>query len=368
MKVLHFLDSVNRGGAETIALDICRNAKNAGIDLTFITTKGGTLEKDFQNSGAEFIKLNRKLPIDPILINNLRKIIKEKKIEVVQGYQAVEGLHLYLATIGLKNVKRVLSFQGGLVPDWKNKQTINFLIPRMNANIVVSEGLKKWHAKIDGFDTTKNFFVVYNCVDAKRVETGKAILNKELNLPDNALVLGMIGNFYQAKRKDQITICQALPKIFAQIPNAFCIFAGAIEKGAAAKFKECVDFCQANNIADKVFFLGGRTDIPDVLASLDLFVFSSFNEGLPIAAVESMFAKVPLIVSNIEPLLEVTQNGKYGEVFTLQNSAELAEKVIKLLENKELREQISEQSYEFAKENFSIEAHLRELKKIYTII
>src|SRR5207237_438663 len=106
MKVLHLLDSVNRGGTETLALDICRNAAKHGLDLTFVTTKVGILEKDFRESGIDFFRLNRRLPIDFNIVLKLRKIIKNRKIQIVHGYQPVDGMHLYLATVGLP-IKRV---------------------------------------------------------------------------------------------------------------------------------------------------------------------------------------------------------------------------------------------------------------------
>lgn len=367
MKILHFLDTTNRGGAETQVLDVCRNAQDFGFEMTFVTAQGGALEKDFQTSGAEFIRLNRKFPVDIYLASQLRKIIKERKIEVVQGYQAVEGLHLYLATHGLKNVKKVLSFQGGTLYDWKNRKTLRFLIPRMDANIVVSQGLKKWHAEVDEFDTRK-FTVIYNGADEKRIQpTGKS-LKKELGLPDDVLLIGMIGNFYRERRKDQLTLCKSLPKIFAEFPNLHCIFAGKVVDGAEEKQAACLDFCLENNIADRVHFLGGRGDVPDVLAALDLFVFSSFHEGLPVAVSEAMLARVPLVVSDIEPLLEVSENGKYAEVFPLQNAGILSEKILKLLENNALHEDLADRAYQFAKENFSIEAHLKSLKMLYNSI
>ena len=72
----------------------------------------------------------------------------------------------------------------------------------------------------------------------------------------------MIANFYRDPRKDQMTICRALPKVFAEIENAHCVFVGKTEPGAEEKFNDCVRFCRENNIADRVHFLGGRTDIP----------------------------------------------------------------------------------------------------------
>ncbi|HSK72374.1 MAG TPA: glycosyltransferase [Pyrinomonadaceae bacterium] len=363
MKVLHFLDTTGRGGAETQVLDVCRNAGDFGLDLTFVTAQGGALENEFRSSGADFVKMSRRFPVDIYLASQLRKIIKEREIEIVHGYQPVEGLHLYLAARGLKNVKKVLSFQG-FVFDRKNRLTAKFLIPRMDANIVVSEGLKKFHETVDGFDT-KNFQVIYNGADIKRLEpTGKS-LREELGLPEDVLLIGMIGNFYRDPRKDQFTICKTLPKVFAEIPNVHCVFAGKIEEGAEEKTADCINFCIENKIIERVHFLGGRSDVPDILAALDLFVFSSLYEGLPVALSEAMLAGVPLIVSDIEPLLEATDNGKYAEVFPVGNAEILSEKILKLLLDEKARKDLATRANEYAKENFSIEAHLRKLKNLY---
>lgn len=363
MKVLHLLDTLNRGGAEMQALDVCRNAADFGIDLSFATFQSGAMETDFIKSGVDFIKLNRRFPLDFRLASQLRRIIKEREIEIVHTYQAVEALHLYFASYGLKKVKKVLSFQG-YVEDNKNRLTLKFLIPRMDANIVVSRGLQKWHCDVDKFDI-KDFHVIYNGADAKRLAPSGKSLREELNLDNNALLIGMVGNFYHAARKDQMTLVKSLPRVFAKIPNVHCIFAGKTEAGAEDKLSDCINFCIENHIIERVHFLGARNDVPDVLDALDIFVFSSLHEGLPVAVSEAMLANVPMIVSDIEPLLEVTDNGKYAEVFEVKNAEMLSEKILKLLKDKNLREDLARRALEFAKKNFSIEAHLRELKKLY---
>lgn len=360
MNILHFLDTTNHGGAETLVLDVCRNAEKSGMKMSFVTSHGGTLEKDFRESGADFYKFTRKFPIDFSLISKLRQIVVEKEINIVHAHQSVEALHLYLATRKMNNVGKVLSFHGGASLDWKNRQAAKFLIPRMDANVIVSESLKKDYP----FDT-KDFAVIYNGTDAKRLVPSGKSLRAELNLPNDSFLIGMIGNFYREPRKDQLTICRALPKILAQIPNLHCIFAGKTEFGAEEKLAECQRLCAENRIAENVHFLGVRNDIPDILAALDLFVFSSFHEGLPIAMIETMLAKVPLIVSDIEPLLEASHNGKYAEVFPLQNAEILSQKVIQLLQNRYSRDNLANRAFDFANENYSIEAHLKNLKNLY---
>lgn len=363
MKVLHFLDTLGRGGAEMQALDLCRNAARFGIDVTTVAAGGGSLEGDFRNSGVDLIMLDRKFPVDIYLASQLRRIIKERSIEIVHGYQAVDGMHIYIASRGLKHVRKVLSFQG-FIPDRRNRIASKFLIPRMNTNIVVSRGLQKWLAETDGLNT-KNFQVLYNGADPERIQPTGRSLRKELGLSAETPLFGMIGNFYRDPRKDQLTLCRALPAVFASEPNAHCVFVGRIESGAEGKMADCLNFCIENRIDQKVHFLGARNDVPDILAELDIFVFSSLQEGLPVAVSEAMLAGVPMIVSDIEPLMEATDNGKFGEVFPVKNEKILAEKLIGLLSDGERRQKLARGAREFAERTFSIDAHLRGLKEIY---
>ena len=363
MKVLFYLDSLGRGGAEMQALDVCRNAARFGMEMTVVAGSGGTLENDFQNSGAEVIKLNRKFPVDLYLASQLRKIIKERDIRVVHGYQAVDGTHIYLAARGLREVKKVLSFQG-FIPDKRNRVASRLLIPRMDLNIVVSLGLQRWLSEKDKLNTA-DFKLLYNGADPERLKlTGRSIRG-ELKLANDTHLIGMIGNFYRDPRKDQLTLCKALPNVIQKLGNVHCIFAGRIEEGSEGKMADCLKFCIDNGIADRVHFIGSRSDVPDILSELEIFVFSSLQEGLPVAVSEAMLAGVPMIVSDIEPLLEVTADGKYAEVFPVRDEKILSEKIIKLLNNEKERSQLAVDARKFALDNFSIDAHMKHLRRLY---
>lgn len=346
------------------ALDVCRNAARYGLEMTMVAGGGGSLEDEFRATGVEFIRLKRKLPVDPLLSSQLRKIIKEREIEIVHGYQPVDGLHLHFATRRLTGVKTVLSFQG-FIEDAKNRLASRFLIPRMDANIVVSYGLRRWLSETSGLDTSKNFTVIYNGADPERVRPSGKSVKAELGLAEDTPLIGMIGSFYKDPRKDQFTLCKALPAVFAEIENAHCIFAGRVEPGAEDKYEQCVTFCREAGIEDRVQFLGMRSDVPDILAALDLFVFSSLHEGLPVAVSEAMLAGVPMLVSDIEPLLEATANGEFAEVFPIKNVEVLTEKILKLLGDESLRNDVATRALKHAEQNFSIAAHMGELKKLY---
>lgn len=358
------MDSLNRGGAEILALDVCRNARAGGLDLSFVATGGGALEDDFKRSGVDFHRLERRLPLDFGVVAALRRIVKERSVEIVHAHQAVEGMHAYFACLGTR-ARLVLSFHG-YIADRKNRLALRFLIPRTAANVTVSREFLTWLKEKENLATERNFHVVYNGVDERRLASSGNDLKKELGLGPDALVFGMIGNFYAAPRKDQLTVCHALPAVFARLENAHFVFAGAAEAGS--DYEECLRVCRANGIENRVHFLGARSDVADILAALDVFVLSTRHESFGIAAVEAMLAGAPAVLSDIEPLREVACDGEFAEIFRTGDAADLAAKLIGLGEDHARREALADRARRHARANFSIEAHIANLKKLYAEI
>ncbi|HEY0100938.1 MAG TPA: glycosyltransferase family 4 protein [Pyrinomonadaceae bacterium] len=370
MRVLHLLDSLNRGGAETLCLDVCRNARRNSLDLTFAATGGGELEDDFRQSGADFVRLARTLPLDPKLIKQLRGLIDEREIEVVHCHQAVEALHAYLATRGGqrkgRRVKRVLSFHL-CTADAKNRLALKFLAPRMDANVAVSRELLSCLGAEGGFQIGRNFHVVYNGVDASRLDAtgGGGDLRAELRLTKREVLFGMVGNFYADRRKDQLTVCRALPELFRQVPEAHFVFAGGYEENASGIYQECVNYCREQGIAGRVHFAGKRADVACVLDALDIFVFSSRKDSFGVAVVEAMLAGVPAIVSDIGALLEVTRGGEHASIFRTGDADDLARKMVAVACDPVRQRELGEQARRWARREFGIETHIGNLIKLY---
>jgi glycosyltransferase involved in cell wall biosynthesis len=90
------------------------------------------------------------------------------------------------------------------------------------------------------------------------------------------------------------------------------------------------------NIADRVLFLGDRSDIAAVLASLDVTVLPSRSESLSNVILESMASGVPVVASNVGGNPELICDGQTG-FLTAEDDAALAVAVEKFLTNEELR-------------------------------
>jgi L-malate glycosyltransferase len=362
MKVMHILDSLNRGGAETLALDVCRNARAHNLNLTFVATGGGDLEGDFRGSGVVFYRLQRGLPVDLRLATRLGRIIKDRGIDVVHTHQAVESLHAYLATRGTK-VKRVMTYHL-CTADTKNRVALKFLTPRLDSGVAVSRDLLQCLGEA-GLDKATDFQVIPNGVAPERLRASGPTLRSELGIADNTLLFGMVGNFYADGRKDQQTICRALPKFFERVPNAHFVFIGGAFKDSSDLLEQCRDICRENSISDRAHFLGKRSDVANVLHSLNGYVHSSVNESQGIAVVEAMLVGLPVIVSDIGALLEVTGNGDCALVFRTSDAEDLTQRLIKLAQDQGLRTELAARGREHATQNFSIDAHIRNLLALY---
>lgn len=364
MRVLHVLDSLNRGGSETLLLDVCRHARDGGLDLTMVATGGGDLEDDFRRSGVDFVRLQRRLPLDPQVIWHMRRVVKARNIQLVHTHQPVEALHAFFATRGTA-AKLALSFHLSAF-DAKNSWTLKFLDARLHAKIAVSEDMLRCLRENQVVDTRANFHVVSNGVDPERVQNHDgAALRHGLNVAGDDVLFGMVGNFYPGVRKDHFTVCRALPRVFGELPRARFVFAGARSAEAPEIYDRCVEYCREHNLLDRVHFLGPRADVPRILDALDVFVFSSRLEGMPIALIEAMMCGKPCAVSDIPALLEVTDGGACASVFRTGDYEDLAEKLIVLGRAQTVRAELGARARARALNVYSIRAYLARLNEVY---
>jgi glycosyltransferase involved in cell wall biosynthesis len=78
-----------------------------------------------------------------------------------------------------------------------------------------------------------------------------------------------------------------------------------------------------------------------------------------------MLAGVPMILSDIPPHREASENGRFARLFPVEDADALSEEMIRLLKDQNRRREMADRAKEHAEMNFSISAHLRELKRLY---
>jgi glycosyltransferase involved in cell wall biosynthesis len=253
----------------------------------------------------------------------------------------------------------------GVYPGTKNELALKFVAPRTPTKIVVSNDLLRRLGSDQGFDTSKGFFVVNNGVDASRLKPSGRKLRDELGLSDKDPLLGMVGNFQPVAQKDQLTVCKALTIFLQRLPQAHFAFIGGRSETAPELFDDCVNYCREHNISDRVHFLGKRSDVAELLGSLNVFVLSTRREGSPISVIEAMMMGVPTVLSDISALREVSRDGECGVLFRTGDAQDLATKLIELIHEPTRRASLGAKARRWATKEFSIQSHIANLSRLY---
>lgn len=209
------------------------------------------------------------------------------------------------------------------------------LIERITAKIAVSEIARE--TLKDRFSTEA--VVIPNGIDTSKFEGIGT--RSEWALPNT---LGFIGRFDEP-RKGLAVLLAAIPNIVNKIPNLRILVAGP---GNASDFERLIP----SELRDRITFLGRISEIEKAqfFKSISLYIApNTGSESFGIILAEAMAAKTPIIASNLPAFVKLLDDGKSGAIFTSEDSENLAETILDLLENQEKREKIAIAGYEKAK-------------------
>jgi glycosyltransferase EpsD len=181
----------------------------------------------------------------------------------------------------------------------------------------------------------------------------KLIKRKEIGVSDNTFVILSVGEL--CKRKNHEVIIKSLAKLNDQ--NICYIICGQ------GNLKEYLGEI-ANKLKVNVKLLGFRKDIYEIYRSADLFVFPSYQEGLPVALMEAMASGLPVVCSKIRGNIDLIEEGKGGYLIDPKKPLEFADKINKLYKDRKLRNSFASNNNNHIN-NFSIKNVIDKISQIY---
>ena len=368
MKIAYLLGSLNRGGMETLLLDVFKNADKTDFDFIGIHRKNGALKENFYASKQKFIQLSPKFKFDIFYLFKLRKLLKKEKIQIAHAQQWLDALYAKIATIGTK-IKVVQTYHGFE----KDNFLLRFIIKKTDINFFVSDYQKGFYIKKYNLKPEKQA-VVYNGISFEKFNnSGHSELSEESYEQnrflanarnDGQLKMAMVGNFVRGR--SQIEICKFLKLLNQQNIDFDFYFIGKKNEVETWRFDDCVNFCKENQLENYVHFLGSRNDVPAILKQLDTFIYSTDHDTFGIAVIEAIAAKIPVFVNDWAVMQEVTENGKFATIYKTKDENDLLQKFLIFLQNKNEFIKNAEKSSIAVQNKFSIENHLNNLKQEYS--
>lgn len=160
-------------------------------------------------------------------------------------------------------------------------------------------------------------------------------------------------------RKNQLLQVEAIGSLKDRCDVHLCVV------GGGDKLDECKERAKVLGVEDRIVFLGSRDDIPEILSKNNLFVMSSYDEGLPISAIEALRGKLPVILTNVGGNKELIKDNGYLINPTLDD---LTQAIIRFAESTEEQKRMSIASSKLFREKFCVEQMINGYSQIVNSI
>lgn len=265
----------------------------------------------------------------PFTINNIREykrlinLIKKEKFDVIDTHNAVVSAFARIAAqqCGVKKViytpHSFFFYKGCSIKNniiYKNVES--FLARKTDLLITINkedyEAAKKMPVR------GKAIYVPGVGIDTNKIinlPVDKRKYCKEFSIPEDACIFISVGELIN--RKNHITAIKAFAK--ANISNSYYLICGIGE------LKEELNSLIENlGMKNRILLLGYRIDAKEIMKASDIFIFPSYQEGLPVALMEAMACGLPCIVSNIRGNVDLIQDKNGGWLFEPNDVKELA--------------------------------------------
>jgi len=225
--------------------------------------------------------------------------------------------------------------------------------------IAISDPLKKIFVE-NGVAPEDKFITIYSGIelDKFRVRVDLEQKRMSLGIEQGELVLGVVGRLAEGKGHE--FVIQAIPAVVQEIPRVKFIFVG---DGPLKTNLE--KLAEGLGVKDKVIFTGERNDIPELLRVFDVFCLASLYEGMGRVILEAQVAGKPVIATKIGGIPDVVVENKTAILVEPKDSSGLADAVIKLLKDENLRRQMSKAAEEFVDYHFSAQKMVEDIIKLY---
>jgi glycosyltransferase involved in cell wall biosynthesis len=229
--------------------------------------------------------------------------------------------------------------------------------------LVNADAVKDWLVD-EGYDASK-ISVIRNGVDLDRFDNAPAPLHlrRELGLGDATPLVGVISRLTRLKGLEHFL--EAAAMVRARVPEAHFLIVGETSPMDRAYLGELQQYAERCGVADRVIFTGLRTDVPAVLASLNVSVMPSLNEALSNVVLESMAAGAPTVATRVGGTPEAIVDGETGMLVPPADSPALADAIVHLLSDTPLATQLGHAARLRIVDHFSVTRMVRLTEDLY---
>ena len=377
LKVCHVITRMIVGGAQENTLLSCAGLLENGHDVTLVTGPSPGPEGELLSRSCpkglkiiEVPELVRQLsPLtDWRAYRRLREIFRQERFDVVHTHASKAGIVGRLAARkeGIPYVVHTVHGQAFFKGQFFLLNWAYILAERIAARhcdriYAVAQAMIEQcvAAKVA---PREKYEVVYSGMDLEAFLNAKPEpeLRTSLGIPDGSPVVGCIARLFPLKGHDKLI--EAAPAIIREVPDVRFLLVGngILRDSLEAKIREM-------GIEKHFVFTGlvSPSEVCRYTALMDVLAHLSLREGLPRVAVQALASAVPVVAYPLDGTPEVVIDGETGRLCRVGDAAEIAARIIELLRDRKLREEMGRRGQEAVKTKFDWRRMSRILEEDY---
>lgn len=296
IRVLHVVVNMNRGGAETLIMNLFRNIDRSKVQFDFLTCREGVFDREIKELGGTIHRIPYINEVGHFsYIKSLNHFFsKHNDYTIVHSHlNKMSGLVVRAAKkVGIPyciSHSHNTGGEGGILAKGYKWYSGLFIPSNSDYTFACSQAAAKWlfGKKSNEATLLNNGIEPEMFVYSPEVRMMK---RKELGISDQ-LVIGHVGRFN--KQKNHKFLIEVFAEFVKRRPESTLLLCGdgVLRKDIEKRVKEL-------NLEEKVKFLGVRSDIHQLLQAFDVFLFPSLHEGLPVTLIEAQAAGIPCFISD----------------------------------------------------------------------
>jgi len=370
INLLYVITKLELGGAQKQLLSIISRLDKERFNTFLFTAQDGLLLPDALSIDGLTLRRSKWLerPINPLkdlaALFEICWFIKKNNIQIVHTYSSKAGILGRLAARFARARFICHTVHGWSFNDFQPLFVSKLFIwlerfvARFTDKLIVVSYSDKQRGLDNHIGETSKYHLIRYGIEYSDLASRDQNIRKELGIDTDDLVVGMVSCFKPQKApQDFIRLAFLVNK---NLPSVKFILVGdgvlrrRIE-GLINKF----------NLHRNVILTGWRRDINRILSAIDVFVLTSLWEGLPIAALEAMSSSIPVIATNTGGIAEVIIDGKTGFLVSIHDTQSMSERLVLLLEDKNLRRQVAGNARNNLGVNFSLNGMIKNTQDLY---
>lgn len=335
-------------GGQRQSLLLSKALIQSGHPVQLCAQPNSHLYKKASEASVPVLPVRIRGEMDALAVLRLASLMKRKKCRLVHLHDvhslAVGSAAAALAKVPLRVISRRIDF-----PLRRNYFSRLTHTKDIDALIAVSQNVKE--ILIKGGMNPEKIRIIPDGIDYSLFEEAASsdYLRCEFSFEPDDFLVGIVSHLADQKGHKYLIKATQILKEKAPKIRVFVVGSGPLRMEMSKQVKEI-------GVEDIVFFLGFREDIPQILASLDIFVLCSYLEGSGSSLMGAMASRLPVVATEVGDIPELVVHEETGLLVPPRRSTSLAKAILRIYENRDLGRKLGQNGYELVHRKFSAEA------------